>query len=95
VPIGTYQVNWILRYRYVVAKHKPEAVCDSVARLLRERREALGLSMNEVATRAGLSHTMVSRVERGLRRPTLDTLLRISGAMEIDLWPILKKAELG
>jgi transcriptional regulator with XRE-family HTH domain len=49
--------------------------------------------MNAVATQAGLSHTMISRVERGLRKPTLDTLLRMAGAMEIELWPLLKKAE--
>ena len=49
--------------------------------------------MNAVATRAGLSHTMVSRVERELRKPTLDTLLRITGAMDIPLWPMIKKAE--
>jgi transcriptional regulator with XRE-family HTH domain len=49
--------------------------------------------MNEVASRAGLSHTMISRVERGLRKPTLDTLLRITGAMGIELWPLVKKSE--
>lgn len=49
--------------------------------------------MYAVAKRARLSHSMVSRVEQELRRPTLDTLLRIAGAMEIDLWPLIKKAE--
>ena len=93
VPIGTYQVKWNLRYVWWVSKLKPDAIGSSVVRLIRERREALGLSMNEVASRAGLSHTMISRVERELRRPTLDTLLRITGAMKIDLWPLLKKAE--
>ena len=53
----------------------------------------MGLSMNVVAMRAGLSHTMVSRVERELRKPTLDTLLRITGALGIELWPLVKKAE--
>jgi transcriptional regulator with XRE-family HTH domain len=76
-----------------VAKPKPEIIGSSVVRLLREKREALGLSMNAVATRAGLSHTMISRVERELRKPTLDTLLRITGAMGIDLWPLIKKSE--
>ena len=50
--------------------------------------------MNVVAKRAGLSHTMVSRVERELRRPTLDTLLRITEAMKIDLWPLIKEIEM-
>lgn len=64
-----------------------------MARLLREHREAAGLSMNAVAAKAGLSHAMISRVEHELRKPTLDTLLRIAGALNIDLWPLLKKAE--
>ncbi len=41
--------------------------------------------MTEVATRAGLSQQMVSYVERGLRSPTLDTLVRIADAIEIEL----------
>ncbi len=76
-----------------VAKARPEIVGTQTIRLLREKREALGLSMNVVAAGAGLSHTMISRVERGLRKPTLDTLLRIAGAMEVELWPLLKEAE--
>ena len=82
-------------YAYGVAKPKPEIIGSSVARLLREIREKRGLSMNAVAMRAKLSHTMISRVERELRRPTLDTLLRIAEALEIDLWPLIKSAETG
>ena len=93
MPIGTYPVKLVFRYAYRVAKSKVEAVGSSVVGLLKEKRESLGLSMNAVATRAGLSHTMISRVERELRKPTLDTLLRIADAMEIDLWPLIKKAE--
>ena len=80
-------------YAYGVPKPKPDVIGSSVARLLREKRVALGLSMNVVAMRAGLSHTMVSRVERELRRPTLDTLLRMTQAMRIDLWPLIRAAE--
>ncbi len=80
-------------YAYGVARPKPDIICSSVVRLLRKKREALGLSMNSVAIKAKLSHTMVSRVERELRRPTLDTLLRITEAMGIDLWPLIKEAE--
>jgi transcriptional regulator with XRE-family HTH domain len=80
-------------YSCGVAKPRSEIIGLAVIRLLREKREALGLSMNVVATRAQLSHTMISRVERGLRKPTLDTLLRIAGAMDVDLWPLVKEAE--
>jgi transcriptional regulator with XRE-family HTH domain len=78
-----------------MAKSRPDIVGSSVARLLRQKREALGLSMNTVAKRARLSHSMVSRVEHELRRPTLDTLLRITEAMNIELWPLIKEAEKG
>ncbi len=76
-----------------MAKPKAEIICSIVVRLLREKREALGLSMNIVAQRAQMSHTMISRVERELRRPTLDTLFRLSEAMDVELWPLIKKAE--
>jgi transcriptional regulator with XRE-family HTH domain len=49
--------------------------------------------MNAVAKRAGISHSMVSRVEHELRNPTLDTLLRMAGAMGIEIWPIIQESE--
>ena len=48
--------------------------------------------MNLVAERAGLSQQMVSYVEREMRNPTLETLLRISAALEIDLWKVMRRA---
>lgn len=59
---------------------------------LRERREQLGLSKSVVAQKAGLSIAMISFVERELRKPTLDTLLRMSEALDIDLWKVLRRA---
>jgi transcriptional regulator with XRE-family HTH domain len=76
-----------------VARSKPDIVCSYVVHLLKEKRVALGLSMNAVAKRARISHSMVSRVEHELRRPTHDTLLRITEAMGVDLWPMIKEAE--
>ena len=69
-----------------------QAVCSRVAGILRQEREKRGLSMNRVAERAGLSQQMVSYVERGMRNPTLETLLRIAAALEIDLAVILAQA---
>ena len=61
--------------------------------MLRRAREKRGLSMNEVASRAGLSQQMVSYVERGMRNPTLETLLRITAAMGVDLARIVREAQ--
>ncbi|MBI5769813.1 MAG: helix-turn-helix transcriptional regulator [Verrucomicrobia bacterium] len=69
------------------------AVASEVAAILRAEREKRGLSMNLVAERAGLSQPMVSLVERELRMPTLDTLLRIATALDIDLVDVLQRAQ--
>jgi transcriptional regulator with XRE-family HTH domain len=36
--------------------------------------------------------SMISLLERHLRKPTLDVFLRISGALGVDLWRVLKSA---
>ena len=69
-----------------------EAICTNVVRLLRQERERRGVSMNILAQKSGLSQAMISLVERDLRNPTLDTLLRIAFALEIDLGEIIKTA---
>jgi len=70
-----------------------EAVGSHVALILRKEREKKELSMNAVAERAGLSQSMVSLVEREMRNPTLDTLLRISAALDMDLVSVLDRAQ--
>jgi transcriptional regulator with XRE-family HTH domain len=76
-----------------VSKHDAlRATSKDVAALLREERMRRGFSMNSVAKRSGLSQQMVSYVERGMRNPTLDTLLRIANALDVDLWKLIKRA---
>lgn len=83
-----------LAYFSDVASNKSQqVVCSRVVRLLRQEREKLGLSMNLVAERAGLSQQMVSYVEREMRNPTLETVLRIAAALEIDLAKVLQTAQ--
>ena len=69
-----------------------EAICSQVARLLKAERAKSGFSLNLVAQKAGLSRQTVSFIEQELRIPTLDTLLRITMALEIDLEKIIAKA---
>jgi transcriptional regulator with XRE-family HTH domain len=74
-------------------KPNREAVASRLVKLLVEERLRQGLSMSSVAERAGISVTMVSFVERELRHPTLDTLQRISEALEVSLGGLLLDAE--
>lgn len=48
--------------------------------------------MNQVAAKAGLSQQSISFVERGMRTPSLDTLLRIANALEVDLADLIRDA---
>jgi len=67
-------------------------IVASVARQLKAERIRRGVSMTKLAEESGLSQQMISYVERGMRSPTLDTLLRIARVLDVDLWQILKGA---
>ncbi|MDR1374861.1 MAG: XRE family transcriptional regulator [Treponema sp.] len=51
-------------------------------RLVRERR---GLTLREVAERAGVSESLVSQIERNRVSPAIDTLLALTDALDLDL----------
>ena len=80
-------------FPHVASNKSQQAICSRVARILRQEREKRGFSMNLVAERAGLSQQMVSYVEREMRNPTLETVLRIAAALEIDLAKVLQTAQ--
>ncbi len=70
----------------------PQIVSREVAQLLRRERLRRGMSMTQLAERSGLSRQMISYIEQGMRNPTLDTLLRITNALNIDLSKLIKRA---
>ncbi len=49
--------------------------------------------MTVLAQRAGLSQSMISLVERDLRNPTLETLLRMCEVLELELSDVLVSAK--
>jgi transcriptional regulator with XRE-family HTH domain len=76
-----------------VAKYQMrDAIASHVARILREEREKRGMSMTGLAQRAGLSQSMISFVEREIRNPSLETLLRIAEVFELNLGEIIQRA---
>jgi transcriptional regulator with XRE-family HTH domain len=66
-----------------------EAVCKAVY----ERRETLGISQEELASRAGLHRTYISDIERGARNPSLKTLSRLADGLEITTSQLIKMGE--
>ncbi len=60
---------------------------------LRKARKAAGLSQERLASLAGLHRTYISLLERGLRSPTVDVLLRLCRAMGASAAEIIGKVE--
>ena len=56
---------------------------------LRSLRNTLGLSLDELAARANLSPSTISRVETGKRTISLDILVPLAAALQVDLEAIL------
>ena len=61
-------------------------------RLLREERENQDISGSQLADRAGLNQSTISLLDRGQRKPSLDTLVRIAKVLKIELGEILIQA---
>lgn len=64
---------------------------------LRVRRAELDITQFEVAGKAGINHTKLSRIENGLIDPTVDEIAAIAKALKatpVELFPTLA-AELG
>src|SRR5581483_12483618 len=56
-----------------------------IAAVIRDRRRALGVTLAELATSAGLSRTILGRIETGRGNPSVETLFRIARALGLPL----------
>jgi transcriptional regulator with XRE-family HTH domain len=63
-------------------------------RTVRAERVARSLTQQDVAFSANLSLTYIGQIERGQRMVSLDTLLRLAGALRMNAAELLTKAKL-
>lgn len=70
----------------------PSAVCTEVIRLLTVERERQNISENRLAAEAGLSQSFMARLKRNKHVPNLDSLVRISIALKLDLGAVVSQA---
>jgi transcriptional regulator with XRE-family HTH domain len=61
---------------------------------VRKLRLARGLSLEELAFRAGMDYTYVSGIERGLRNPSLAVLIDLSRALEVHPADLLRTLDI-
>jgi transcriptional regulator with XRE-family HTH domain len=60
-----------------------DAINQAIGGRLREERHRLGLTLQDVADRSGLSLGMISKIENAQTSPSLRTLARLSQALEV------------
>lgn len=64
-----------------------------IGAVVRQLREATGLSQEELAEQAGLHRTYISLVERGRRNITVDALSQIAEALDVYPSRLIAEAE--
>jgi XRE family transcriptional regulator, regulator of sulfur utilization len=60
---------------------------------IRARRHTAGHTLEELASRSGLSKTILSRIENGRGNPSVETLFRIARALGLPLSALLEDGE--
>jgi transcriptional regulator with XRE-family HTH domain len=60
-----------------------EQISTVFGQVLREQRISKELSQEELALAADVDRTFVSQMERGIRQPTITTLMKLAGALGI------------
>jgi transcriptional regulator with XRE-family HTH domain len=70
----------------------PHSSLVGLGRVVKTLRKEAGLTQQELAARADLDNSMVSRIEQGERNPTWATLNRLSSGLEVPMWALVKRA---
>ena len=65
----------------------------AIGRIIQKYREQQGLSQEVVSSFADIGRTHLSAIERGKRKPTLDTFFKISYALKTTPSKLMKKIE--
>ncbi len=62
-------------------------------KVIRRHRKAKRLSQEELADRSNLHRTYISEIERGLKTVSLLSLFRISKALEVPAYSLVREVE--
>lgn len=65
-------------------RREPQSI-ESFGKELKETRQALDISLQELARRSGVDFGLISKIENGKANPTLQNLLKLANAMGTDL----------
>lgn len=66
---------------------------ELIGKVIQDLRKSRGMSQEVLSGLAGLDRTHYSKIERGLRSPTIDTLFKIAHALDLQPHDIMISIE--
>jgi transcriptional regulator with XRE-family HTH domain len=72
---------------------RAEQISTVFGQVLREQRNTRGFSQEELALAADVDRTFVSQMERGIRQPTITTLMKLANALGIQPSTLVARME--
>ena len=76
-----------------MARSEPQDIGAIFGDVLRRHRARAGLSQEELAFQADVDRTFVSRLERGIRQPTITTLIGLGDALGTSAASLVQETE--
>lgn len=73
---------------------KKSAACQAFGRAVRKMRRERGYAQEALAVRAGIDRSYSGAIERGECNPSLETIMKLAGALEVKASEILRRAGL-
>ena len=77
----------------IIFRRKNMLDAKIVGKVIQECREKCGLSQDVVSGLADIGRTHLSAIERGMRKPTLETFFKLAEALDIEPHKLLKMIE--
>ncbi len=68
-----------------------ENLRSCLASNIKHYRNIKGISQERTALEAGIDRTMLSKIERGITNPSLDTLLKVANYLDVPVSDLLKQ----
>lgn len=64
---------------------------EELGKIIKRRRQILGLTIRDLADLAGMSKTTISQIERGINNPTFEVLQNIFEYLNLEIKVEVKK----
>jgi transcriptional regulator with XRE-family HTH domain len=87
------EVTMMIMQPPIQPKKQPVALTLTLGLIIKECRQKLGLSQEELANRACLHRTYISNIEQGERNPSLTTLTHLATALNVECSTLMQMVE--